>query len=134
MKFAIRCIARRIIPAIWPGIMAQMAAPAPQRSGFHSAFPYDQGRVMGGGSSVNSMVAIRGMPGDFEEWVDAGASGWGWDDVLKYYKRLKQTPISVTTRGTVMTDLFPSGGTGGRTGRDSVTQLHPNCTGAASPT
>ena len=44
---------------------------------------------MGGGSSVNSMVSIRGMPGDFEEWEAAGAEGWGWNGVIKYYKKLE---------------------------------------------
>tara|TARA_B100000683_G_scaffold275800_1_gene327709 strand:- start:289 stop:2028 length:1740 start_codon:yes stop_codon:yes gene_type:complete len=73
----------------WPGVMAQWRPLPHNDPDSVPAFPYDQGRVMGGGSSVNSMVAIRGMPGDFEEWVDAGALGWGWDDVLKYYKRLE---------------------------------------------
>lgn len=73
----------------WPGIMAQWQPLPHNDPNSVPAFPYDQGRVMGGGSSVNSMVAIRGMPGDFEEWVDAGATGWGWNDVIKYYKRLE---------------------------------------------
>ena len=73
----------------WPGIMAQWQPLPHNDPDAVPAFPYDQGRVMGGGSSVNSMVAIRGMPGDFEEWVDAGATGWGWNDVIRYYKRLE---------------------------------------------
>ncbi len=50
---------------------------------------YSQGRVMGGGSSVMGMVAYRGTPDDFAEWQALGASGWGWDDVLPYYRRLE---------------------------------------------
>jgi len=45
--------------------------------------------VMGGGSSINAMIALRGMPGDFKEWVEAGAKGWGWMDVLPYYRMLE---------------------------------------------
>ena len=50
---------------------------------------YSQGRVMGGGSSVMGMVAYRGTPDDFAEWQALGAAGWGWDDVLPYYRRLE---------------------------------------------
>ena len=50
----------------WPGIQAQWQPLPHNDPDAVPAFPYDQGRVMGGGSSVNSMGAIRGMPGDFE--------------------------------------------------------------------
>ena len=73
----------------WPGITAQWQPLPHNDPDAVPAFPYDQGRVMGGGSSVNSMVSIRGMPGDFEEWEAAGAEGWGWNGVIKYYKRLE---------------------------------------------
>lgn len=46
-----------------------------------------QARVLGGGSSVNAMVYLRGQPRDYEEWRAAGAEGWGWADVLPYFKR-----------------------------------------------
>ncbi|MBB3395993.1 GMC family oxidoreductase N-terminal domain-containing protein [Rhizobium sp. BK060] len=46
-----------------------------------------QARVLGGGSSVNAMVYLRGQPRDYDQWVEAGAEGWGWDEVLPYYKR-----------------------------------------------
>lgn len=46
-----------------------------------------QAQVLGGGSSVNAMVYLRGQPRDYEQWRSAGAAGWGWDDVLPYYKR-----------------------------------------------
>src|SRR5260370_9591885 len=44
------------------------------------------GHVLGGGSSINAMVWTRGMERDFEEWVEAGAKGWGFKDVLPIYK------------------------------------------------
>lgn len=46
-----------------------------------------QGRVVGGGSSVNAMVYIRGQAEDFDGWAQAGADGWGYRDVLPYFKR-----------------------------------------------
>jgi len=50
---------------------------------------FSQGRVMGGGSSVMGMVAYRGTPDDYAEWQALGAVGWGWDDVLPYYRKLE---------------------------------------------
>ena len=37
-----------------------------------------RGKVLGGSSSINAMVYIRGLPGDFDDWERAGAKGWGW--------------------------------------------------------
>src|SRR5580658_4345779 len=50
---------------------------------------FSQGRVLGGGSSVMGMVAYRGTPDDYAEWQAHGAAGWGWDDVLPFYKKLE---------------------------------------------
>ncbi|SCW89032.1 Choline dehydrogenase [Rhizobium mongolense subsp. loessense] len=46
-----------------------------------------QASVLGGGSSVNAMIYIRGVPSDYERWVALGATGWSYDDVLPYFKR-----------------------------------------------
>ena len=46
-----------------------------------------RGKVLGGSSSINGLVYIRGNPRDFEGWRDAGARGWGWADVLPYFRR-----------------------------------------------
>src|SRR5262245_51123080 len=51
---------------------------------------FSQGRVMGGGSSVMGMVAYRGTPHDYAEWEELGAAGWGWNDVLPYYRKLEK--------------------------------------------
>ena len=48
---------------------------------------YAQGHVIGGGSSINGMISIRGLPSDYADWVARGARGWGWDDVLPYFKK-----------------------------------------------
>ena len=50
---------------------------------------YSQGRIMGGGSSVMGMVALRGTPDDYAEWEDHGAAGWGWNDVLPFFRKLE---------------------------------------------
>jgi len=46
-----------------------------------------QGRTLGGGSSVNGMVYIRGQTEDYDAWRDQGCPGWGWDDVLPVFRR-----------------------------------------------
>ena len=50
---------------------------------------YSQGRIMGGGSSVMGMVALRGTPDDYAEWEELGAAGWGWNDVLPFFRKLE---------------------------------------------
>ncbi|MCC6948345.1 MAG: GMC family oxidoreductase N-terminal domain-containing protein [Bradyrhizobiaceae bacterium] len=49
--------------------------------------PFPQARVMGGGSSVMGLVALRGMPSDYDAWAAAGAEGWGWSDVVRYFRK-----------------------------------------------
>ncbi len=46
-----------------------------------------RGKVLGGSSSINGMVYVRGHPCDFEEWQEQGASGWGYKDLLPYFRR-----------------------------------------------
>ena len=73
---------------LWPDTRVLWLAP---RAGDGAPRPsfYEQGRVIGGGSSVNAMVALRGLPQDFEEWEAAGAKGWSWEDVEPFYRRLE---------------------------------------------
>ena len=47
---------------------------------------WPRGKVLGGSSSINAMVFIRGLPLDFNNWRDEGNAGWGWDDVLPVFK------------------------------------------------
>ena len=69
----------------WPGLKVhwRLANNSPPTT-------YLQGRLMGGGSSVMGMVAYRGTPDDYSEWEELGAKGWGWSDVLPYYKKLER--------------------------------------------
>jgi choline dehydrogenase len=46
-----------------------------------------RGKVLGGSSSINGLVYVRGNPVDFERWQDEGARGWGYADVLPYFRR-----------------------------------------------
>ena len=52
--------------------------------------PYLQGFGLGGGSNINGMGADRGIPSDFDEWREMGALGWGWTDVLPYFRKLEK--------------------------------------------
>src|SRR5262245_45511999 len=57
--------------------------PEPNLNGRRLHVP--RGKVLGGSSSINGLVYIRGNPLDFETWQAMGASGWGWADVLPYF-------------------------------------------------
>ena len=71
---------------IWPGLSAAAGRNA---EGKPVVRAYEQGRVMGGGSSINVQSANRGLPRDYDEWRDLGARGWGWADVLPYFLKLE---------------------------------------------
>ena len=51
---------------------------------------YEQARVLGGGSSINGQMANRGAPHDYDEWAERGATGWNWDAVLPYFKKVER--------------------------------------------
>ena len=50
---------------------------------------WPRGKVLGGSSSINAMVYVRGQPGDFDDWAAAGAGGWGWAGVLPYFLKFE---------------------------------------------
>jgi 5-(hydroxymethyl)furfural/furfural oxidase len=74
---------------------------------------YEQARVLGGGSSINGQLANRGAPSDYAEWEARGASGWGWNDVLPYFKKVER-------------DLDFDGPYHGKEGRIPVRRLFPD--------
>ena len=61
--------------------------PEPHLGGRRLACP--RGKVIGGSSSINGMVYVRGHAKDFDTWEAMGASGWSYADVLPYYKRME---------------------------------------------
>jgi len=60
-------------------------APEPGLNG--RALLYPRGKVLGGCSSINGMLYLRGQAADYDGWRQMGNTGWGWDDVLPYFKR-----------------------------------------------
>lgn len=68
---------------LWPGLMVQV------RPGVGAPRRVEQGRVMGGSSSIMGMVALRGLPDDYNEWAELGIPGWSWGDVLPHFKRIE---------------------------------------------
>ncbi len=52
--------------------------------------PVARGRMLGGTSSLNGMMAIRGHAADYDGWRDGGLPGWGWDDVLPWFRKLER--------------------------------------------
>ncbi|MEM7025194.1 MAG: GMC family oxidoreductase N-terminal domain-containing protein [Pseudomonadota bacterium] len=51
---------------------------------------WPRGKVLGGSSSINAMVYVRGRPADFDDWAAAGNPGWGWADVLPYFEKFER--------------------------------------------
>ncbi|MGD9878674.1 MAG: GMC family oxidoreductase [Reyranella sp.] len=66
----------------WPKLLAR-------RTGRQEPKLLWRGRAIGGSSSINGQIAIRGIPDDFADWVAAGCAGWGWQDVLPWFCRLE---------------------------------------------
>jgi choline dehydrogenase len=82
-----------------------MAEADPGTAGRESYWP--RGKVLGGSSSINAMVFIRGEPGDFDDWAAAGNPGWDFAGVLPYFRKMERSdfpgplhgqdgPLSVT--------------------------------------
>ncbi|MER9253764.1 choline dehydrogenase [Mesorhizobium sp. M0598] len=63
--------------------------PEPHLGGRVLATP--RGKVIGGSSSINGMVYVRGHARDFDHWAEQGATGWGFADVLPYFKRMEDS-------------------------------------------
>jgi choline dehydrogenase len=74
-----------------------------------------RGRVLGGSSSINAMIYVRGNRADYDEWEALGLEGWGYDDVLPYFRRAEDNE-----RGE---DLFH--GVGGPLSVSDSRSMHP---------
>lgn len=75
----------------WPDLKVTTQAPGPGQD--RSSLPlrkYTQARVLGGGSAINGQLFNRGSPRDYDEWEARGAAGWGWKDVLPYFRKVER--------------------------------------------
>ncbi|MDE0801339.1 MAG: GMC family oxidoreductase N-terminal domain-containing protein [Rhodospirillaceae bacterium] len=68
-----------------------MAEPDQSRNGKVDLWP--AGKVLGGSSSINGMLYVRGQAHDYNRWAENGCAGWAYDDLLPVFKRLEQTLI-----------------------------------------
>ncbi len=66
---------------LWPN----NTTPAPEFAG--RSIPLIQGKLLGGSSSVNGMMYVRGQSEDYDGWAALGCDGWSWEDVLPYFKK-----------------------------------------------
>jgi choline dehydrogenase len=64
------------------------AEPDPGTDG--RAIVYTRGRVIGGSSSINGLIYIRGQPEDYDHWAQLGNRGWAWEDCLPYFKKAER--------------------------------------------
>jgi len=61
---------------------------------------WPRGRTLGGSSSINGLIYVRGQSGDYDRWAALGNLGWSWDDCLPYFKRLEHNELGASaTRG-----------------------------------
>jgi 5-(hydroxymethyl)furfural/furfural oxidase len=74
---------------IWPNTSARFAPRPGNAPDVRPRRLYNQGRVIGGTSSINGMASLRGLPSDYEHWAASGARGWDWQGVLPYFKKLE---------------------------------------------
>lgn len=73
----------------WPGLRVAMGG-RPSNTAPRVVRPYEQARLLGGGSSINGLGANRGAPSDYQEWAEAGATGWDWQAVLPWFLKLER--------------------------------------------
>ncbi|WP_237159243.1 GMC family oxidoreductase [Mycolicibacterium rhodesiae] len=80
-------------PSVWPSLWgtdvdyAYRTAPQPGTDGVAHLWP--RGHTVGGSSSINAMVHLRGHPNDFATWYESGCTGWDYDAVLPFFKRME---------------------------------------------
>jgi choline dehydrogenase len=86
---------RMSVPGAWPTLIGSDVdwryATVPQPGLGGAAIPYPRGRVLGGSSAINAMFHLRGHRSAIDAWAAAGATGWGYDDLLPYFRRSERT-------------------------------------------
>ncbi|MDC0198078.1 choline dehydrogenase [Candidatus Thioglobus sp.] len=90
--------------------------PSPDADNKPSYWP--RGKVLGGSSSINAMVYVRGNPRDFDEWSELGNTGWSYNEVLPYFRKMESWQNGADTY---------RGGDGPLKISEVSSQLHPLC-------
>jgi len=79
-------------PTLWSGPLTWDNATVRQRYAARRVVPWPSGRTLGGSSSINGMIYIRGNRVDYDDWRDAhGCTGWGYADLLPYFRRAEDS-------------------------------------------
>lgn len=74
-------------PTLWGTDVDYSYETVAQRGTGGLAHRWPRGHTLGGSSSINAMVHLRGHPSDFDRWADRGCTGWGYESVLPYFRR-----------------------------------------------
>lgn len=82
-------------PPAWPALWGSEVdhryhtVPQPGTDGLSHNWP--RGHTLGGSSSINAMVYLRGHPNDYDSWAEAGCTGWDYESLLPYFRRMETT-------------------------------------------
>ena len=74
----------------WPDLTVTLGGAHRNDAAARPRARYEQARIMGGGSSINGIGVNYGAPADYEEWHDAGATGWRWRDVEPFFRKAER--------------------------------------------
>jgi len=92
------------VPPAWPALWgtevdySYNTVEQPGTGGLVHNWP--RGKTLGGSSSINAMVYLRGNPADFDHWAKSGCPGWEYESVLPYFKKMETVPGGGSFRGT----------------------------------
>lgn len=76
-------------PTLWGTTVDYAYSTVPQAGTDGLSHNWPRGHTLGGSSSINAMVFLRGHPNDFDAWAKAGCTGWDYDSVLPYFRRIE---------------------------------------------
>ncbi|MGW0161088.1 GMC family oxidoreductase [Mycobacterium sp. NPDC003323] len=79
-------------PTLWGSPVDHSYATVPQPGTQGLAHNWPRGNTLGGSSSINAMVFLRGHPADFDHWAESGCRGWDHESVLPYFRRMETVP------------------------------------------
>ena len=74
----------------WPGLTVLLGNASTNDPDSRRRARYEQARILGGGSSINGLIANRGAPSDYDGWEELGAAGWNFASVLPYFRKLER--------------------------------------------